>query len=134
MVVEWGFDSPIFMAKGIVQQAHPVMLKKAVLDVITHLEHAHTDGSSPFEIIDRLVQVILTGEYRPPEKPTVSSKVITVGPEGLTPEQEQEIQEFVGKLDRIPTSDGDYDDFLRQMGIPKMEDYRDEDDQGDDDA
>lgn len=139
MSVEWGFESPIFMAKGIVQQAHPLLLKKAVLNVIDHLNNANETGSSPFEIIDRLVQVILTGEYRAPE--SESSTVLgTIDLEdGKLPDDlEEQVQKFVDQLnglpdgDQVSEDDESYEDFLKRLGIPDVDDYREEGDEDDD--
>lgn len=142
MSVDWGFESPIFMAKGIVQQAHPLLLKKAVIEVITHLENSHETGSSPFEIIDRLVQVILTGEYRAPE--SESSTILgTIDLEdGKLPDDlEEQVQKFVDQMDGLPTAeevsedDESYKDFLKRLGIPNVADFQDEkpDDEDEDD-
>lgn len=139
MSVEWGFESPIFMAKGIVQQAHPLLLKKAVIEVITHLDNSHETGSSPFEIIDRLVQVILTGEYRAPER-DLSTVLGTIDlKDGKLPaDLEEQVQDFVDQLNNLPNGeavsedDESYEDFLKRLGIPNEEDYRDDEDEDDD--
>lgn len=139
MSVEWGFESPIFMAKGIVQQAHPLLLKKAVIEVITHLENSHETGSSPFEILDRLVQVILTGEYRAPER-DMSTILGTIDLEdGKLPDDlEEQVQRFVDQLnglpdgDQVSEDDESYEDFLKRLGIPNLDDYRDDGDEDDD--
>lgn len=142
MSVDWGFESPIFMAKGIVQQAHPLLLKKAVLNVIDHLESANETGSSPFEIIDRLVQVILTGEYRAPERDlsTVLGRIDLE--DGKLPDDlEEQVQRFVDQLnglpdgDQVSEDDESYEDFLKRLGIPNVADFQDEkpDDEDEDD-
>lgn len=139
MSVDWGFESPIFMAKGIVQQAHPLLLKKAVLNVIDHLDNSHETGSSPFEIIDRLVQVILTGEYRSPER-DLSTVLGTIDLEdGKLPDDlEEQVQGFVDQLNNLPDGeavsedDESYEDFLKRLGIPNLDDYRDDEDEDDD--
>lgn len=133
MSVEWGFESPIFMAKGIVQQAHPLLLKKAVIEVITHLDNSHETGSSPFEIIDRLVQVILTGEYHAPER-DMSTILGTIDFEDgkLPTDLEDQVQKFVDQLNNLPKGeavsedDESYEDFLKRLGIPNVDDYQDE--------
>lgn len=142
MSVEWGFESPIFMAKGIVQQAHPLLLKRAVLNVIDHLDNADKTGSSPFEIIDRLVQVILTGEYRAPEQ-DLSTVLGTIDLEdGKLPDDlEEQVQKFVDQLNGLPggeavsEDDESYEDFLKRLGIPNVADFQDEkpDDEDEDD-
>lgn len=142
MSVEWGFESPIFMAKGIVQQAHPLLLKRAVLNVIDHLDNADKTGSSPFEIIDRLVQVILTGEYRAPEQ-DLSTVLGTIDLEdGKLPDDlEEQVQKFVDQLnglpdgDQVSEDDESYEDFLKRLGIPNVADFQDEkpDDEDEDD-
>lgn len=139
MSVQWGFESPIFMAKGIVQQAHPLLLKKAVLGVIDHLDNSHETGSSPFEVIDRLVQVILTGEYRAPE-PDLSTVLGTIDLENgkLPADLEDQVQKFVDQLnnlpngDRVSEDDESYEDFLKRLGIPDVDNYQDE--EGEDDG
>lgn len=138
MSVDWGFESPIFMAKGIVQQAHPLLLKKAVLNVIDHLNNANETGSSPFEIIDRLVQVILTGEYRAPER-DMSTILGTIDLEDgkLPADLEEQVQKFVDQLnglpdgDQVSEDDESYEDFLKRLGIPNIDDYRDDEDDDD---
>lgn len=140
MSVEWGFESPIFMAKGIVQQAHPLLLKKAVIEVITHLDNADKMGSSPFEIIDRLVQVILTGEYRAPER-NLATFLGTIDLEdGKLPEDlEEQVQGFIDQLnglpggDRVSEDDESYEDFLKRLGIPNVADFQDDEDEDEDD-
>ena len=138
MSVDWGFESPIFMAKGIVQQAHPLLLKKAVLGVIDHLNNADETGSSPFEIIDRLVQVILTGEYRAPESDsTTILGTIDLEDGKLPADLEDQVQKFVEQLnglpdgDQVSEDDESYEDFLKRLGIPNMDDYRDDEDEDD---
>lgn len=129
------------MAKGIVQQAHPLLLKKAVLNVIDHLNNADKTGSSPFEIIDRLVQVILTGEYREAEPTETTIKIVKVNPDELSDKDEQEIQKFVDQLnglpggDQVSEDDESYEDFLKRLGIPDVADFQDEkpDDKDEDD-
>ena len=136
MSVDWGFESPIFMAKGIVQQAHPLLLKKAVLNVIDHLDNAHETGSSPFEILDRLVQVILTGEYRQPER-DLSTVLGTIDLEGgkLPDDFEAQVQRFVDQLNGLPDGeavsedDESYEDFQKRLGIPNIDDDRDDEDE-----
>lgn len=139
MSVDWGFESPTFMAKGIVQQAHPLLLKKAVIEVITHLDNANETGSSPFEIIDRLVQVILTGEYRAPERDLSTVLGTTDLEDGKLPDDlEEQIQKFVDQLNDLPNGervsedDESYEDFLKRLGIPNLDDYRDDEDEDDD--
>jgi len=139
MSVEWGFESPIFMAKGVVQQAHPLLLKKAVLGVIDHLDNSHETGSSPFEILDRLVQVILTGEYRAPERDlTTVLGTIDLEDGKLPDDLEEQVQRFVDQLNGLPTGeevsedDESYEDFLKRLGIPNIDDYRDDEDEDDD--
>lgn len=138
MSVEWGFESPIFMAKGIVQQAHPLLLKKAVIEVITHLDNSHETGSSPFEIIDRLVQVILTGEYHAPER-DMSTILGTIDLEDgkLPADLEDQVQKFVDQLnnlpngDRVSEDDESYEDFLKRLGIPDVDGLRDDESEDD---
>lgn len=139
MSVEWGFESPIFMAKGIVQQAHPLLLRKAVINVIDHLSNANETGSSPFEILDRLVQVILTGEYRAPERDlTTVLGTIDLEDGKLPDDLEEQVQRFVDQLnglpdgDQVSEDDESYDDFLKRLGIPNIDDYRDDEDEDDD--
>lgn len=140
-MIEHGFSDPIWMSKRLIEMSNPILLKKAVIEVIEHLEKAHTEGSTPFKIIDRLVQVSSTGKYYAPEdKPEATNrKVISIGEEGITAEQEKEIQDFIDALDGIPSAekmDADdennesYEDFLKRYGIP---DIRGESDEGEED-
>lgn len=124
MSVDWGFESQIFLAKGIVQQAHPLLLKKAVIEVITRLDNANETGSSPFEIIDRLVQVILTGEYRAPER-DLSTVLGTIDlPGGFLPDDlEEQVQRLIEEVSDLPTAeepnyDAGFKKWLRDQSRP----------------
>lgn len=129
-----GFRDPIWLGKMIVANAHPILLKKAVMAAFDHLEDSGPSGTSPFEIIDRIVQVAATGEYKAPvDDGITASKVITLQDGKLTPEQEQEIQDFIRGLDGIPTAektddDMPYEEWLKKMGIPTEGDEESEDD------
>lgn len=140
MVIGHGFSDPIWAAKQIIKNSHPTLLKQSVIDVIEHLESVGATGTSPFEIIDRLIQVASEGRYTPPPpvEEEVMRKVIHLEDGKLTPEAEKEIQDFIDILDRIPSvedkgdeDDESYEDFLKRLGIPNEDDFREEDEEDD---
>lgn len=133
MSIEHGFESPIWLAKAIIAHADPRMLRVAVVEVIEHLVATAPSGSSPFEIIDRLVQVSTTGRYTPPqpEPEELFSGVFDLMDGKLTPEAESQVQDFIDKLNNLPNTpqNKSYEDFLRENDIPNLDDYgEDEDD------
>lgn len=132
---EHGIESPLWLSHRIIEMAHPLYLKKAVKDLIDHLEEVATSGTSPYEIIDRLVQVASTGEYKAPtlKEEEILRKVIHLEDGRLTPEAEKEIQKFVEQLNGVPEAeqtddDLPYEEWLRKMGIP-LPDEEDDDPQ-----
>lgn len=133
-----GLESPIWLAKRVIEMAHPQYLKKAVKDVIDHLSEIGTNGTSPYEIIDRLVQVASTGEYKAPilEEEEVMRKVIHLTNGKLTPEDEEEIEKLLDQLNGVPETeqtddDMPYEEWLKKMGIPDVDEFpREEDEDG----
>ena len=129
MSIGHGFSDPLWAARKIVAMSHPILLKKAVIEVIDHLDQVHSSGTSPFEIIDRIVQVASEGKYTPPEPESQTVASFTLNPDGTLPEDaEQEIRDFISRLDGIPTAEKDenaesYKDFLKRLGIPDVEDF-----------
>lgn len=133
---EHGIESPLWLSRRIIEMAHPLYLKKAVKDLIDHLEEVAASGTSPYEIIDRLVQVASTGEYKPPIlEEEVMRKVIHLKDGKLTPEDEREIEKFLEQLNGVPEAeqtddDMPYEEWLKKMGIPLEDDEgENEDDQ-----
>lgn len=133
MSIEHGFESPIWLAKAVIAQADPRMLRVAVVEVIEHLVATAPNGSSPFEIIDRLVQVSTTGRYTPPnpEPEEILSGVFDLVNGKLTPESESQVREFIDKLNNLPNTSQNksYEDFLREHDIPNLDDYREDEDE-----
>lgn len=133
---EHGIESPLWMSRRIIEMAHPLYLKKAVKDLIDHLEEVAASATSPYEIIDRLVQVASTGEYKPPppvEEEAVIRKVIHLKDGKLTPEDEREIQKFLEQLNGVPEAeqtddDIPYEEWLKKMGIPLVDEGDEEED------
>src|SRR5690554_482190 len=107
-----GIESPLWMSRRIIEMAHPLYLKKAVKDLIDHLEEVASSGTSPYEIIDRLVQVASTGEYKPPpaDEEAVMRKVIHLKDGKLSPEDEREIEKFLEQLNGVPEAEQTDDD------------------------
>lgn len=122
MSIGWGISDPLWQAKVIVSQANPLYLKKAVIEVIDHLDQAGESGTSPFEVIDRIVQVIAVGKYTPPEPEEVFTKVYDLHDGKLSPEDEEEIRKLIDEADRIlggdAMDDKSFEDFLKEREAP----------------
>lgn len=133
MSVEHGFESPIWLAKAVIAHADPRMLRVAVIEVIEHLVETAPNGTSPFEIIDRLVQVTSVGKYTAPkpEPETLFSESFDLVNGRLSDEDESVIQDFLSNLNSIPSSDSNksYEDFLREHDIPNLDDFREDEDE-----
>lgn len=135
---EHGIESPLWLSRRIIEMAHPLYLKKAVKDLIDHLEEVAASGTSPYEIIDRLVQVASTGEYKAPpeEEEAVMRKVIHLKDGKLSPEDEREIEKFLEQLNGVPEAEQTddevpYEEWLKKMGIPDVDEFpREEDEDG----
>lgn len=116
MSIKHGFESPIWLAKTIVAQANPLYLKKAVIDVIDHLDQAETGRTSPYEVIDRIVQVVATGKYTPP----VDEETLFSGSVDLA--DEDQVKGFVEEMNRLlgedAPEDKSFEDFLKERENP----------------
>lgn len=102
-MIEFGFTSPEWLAKAVVANAHPTLVKKAVVELIGAFHREEVN--SGLEAIDRLVQVSAVGSYTPPEPHVHSHTVASFGlnddgtiSEDLTPEQESAVQDFMRSL------------------------------------
>lgn len=60
-----GFTDPVWMAKQLIVRAEPAQVKKAVVDIIQFMWEG--EGNTSYtEMIDRLVQVSVTGTFQKP--------------------------------------------------------------------
>lgn len=144
MSIDHGLDSPLWMARQIIRHSRPILLVKAVEDLIDYLGALSPGGrgTSPYEVIDRLVQVASTGRYEPPVMEhfheheddgleEMGSLEIPIRDGKLPDNLEDLITEFVGRLGGLPEADPEmdlsYEEWLKKMGIP---DEGDDDDDG----
>lgn len=132
--MSFGFADRFWMAEKLILNSHPVLAKRALVTVMRHLEQVEKSGdTSPLKILEIMVQVASTGEYI--EKPgDVRREYITLGSEELPEDLEAQIQEFVDQMDNLPSSEEDeesYEDFLKRLGIPNVDDFKKEDEDDD---
>lgn len=112
MSIEHGFSDRLWAARKIVEMSHPILLKRAVIGVIDHLDQVNSSGTSPFEIIDRIVQVASEGKYIPPqsEEETVVATLRVNEDGSLSPEDEKVLRDFGVQLDDLLGTDTEEDD------------------------
>lgn len=133
----FGFTDSFWMARNLIANAHPTLVKRAVITVINHLEQVDTPGgTSPLRILEMLVQVASTGEYvqqsHEVQSPgTTSVAILDLDTGTLNSTDEAAIQAFRDLLEGLPTSDEpeneSYEDFLKRLGIPNLDDFRESD-------
>lgn len=103
--IEYGFNSPLWMAKMIVLGADPHLLAHAVVEVMDYIwndEHPEAD-----EIFDRLVQVSMTGQYLDPEITQEQyEETMKIADEFLQKAEDEAVEKFRKEMDEWG-SDGD---------------------------
>lgn len=106
-MINHGFEDNVWLAKAVIAYAPPRLVKTAVMDLIS----AYQDGTveSAFDAIDRVVQISVTGQYRPSELNIRESLdgVRGLMEEDLTEEEEKQVEEWKNLLDGIMTRDED---------------------------
>lgn len=106
------------MTQHMVANANPLYLKKAVIDLVDAFEQ--TDSMSQLEVLDRIMQVAMTGKYIAPEyeDEVISSAVFDLKDGKLSPEDEEEVQSLIDSLDqmlgRSAPEDKSFEDFLKE--------------------
>lgn len=111
MSIEWGITSPKWMWEHLIANSQPIMLKKSILDLADAFEDR--DCMSEYEVLDRIVQVAMTGRYKPPEpeQETLLSRELNLSSEG-------DIQEFMEELNKLlgedAPDDKSWEDFLKE--------------------
>lgn len=118
MSIEWGITSGRWMTQHMIARADTLLLKKAVIDLVDAFEQ--TDSMSQLEVLDRIMQVAMTGKYTPPEPEdeVISSAVFDLKDGKLSPEDEAEVQKLVDSLDQLlgksTQEDKSFEDFLKE--------------------
>jgi len=116
--IEWGITSGRWMTQHMIARADPLYLKKAVIDLVDAFEQ--TDSMSQLEVLDRIMQVAMTGKYIAPEyeDEVISSAVFDLKDGKLSPEDEAEVQKLVDTLDQMlgksSPEDKSFEDFLKE--------------------
>ena len=118
MSIEWGITSPKWMWEQLIANSQPIMLKRSILDLAEAFEGRGC--MSEYEVLDRIVQVAMTGKYRAPEseEEVISSAVFDLKDGKLSPEDEAEVQSLIDSLDqmlgRSAPEDKSFEDFLKE--------------------
>lgn len=109
MSIGWGITSGRWMAQYMVANANPTLLKKAVIELIDAFEE--TDRMSQMEVMDRIMQVAMTGKYVPPEleENVIATAVFNLQDGKLTPEDEEEVNRLIGDIDKLLGNDAPTD-------------------------
>lgn len=118
-MIEYGYDSGEWMSRAVIANVDPRMLRLAVLDLVSHLHNAEVDHFHAYDLMDRLLQVAVTGRYTPPADDVFTS----------LNKAAQEISDAVGRYssgeDRPLTADEQaiLDEFVKGMSdAPEAED------------
>lgn len=126
-MISWGFESPLFMARAVINNASPILLRKAVDDLMQAAWEKETPCIQVEEMIDRLVQVVATGRYVASEIPLGN---VEEAIQNLSEEAEGLVKQFEEQLDNLPDfTPEENEKWLRDMGIPpETDDEEDKDD------
>lgn len=103
-MIDWGFESPLFMARAVISNAPAPYLRKAVDELLKAAWEKDTACIPIDEVFDRLVQVASVGSFTPSEIP--SSMVAGAGEE-LSEADEATLKGFNEMLEKIPEFDPD---------------------------
>lgn len=120
MSIEWGITSGRWMTQHMIARADSLLLKKAVIDLVDAFEQ--TESMSQLEVLDRIMQVAMTGKYIAPEyeDEVISSAVFDLKDGKLSPEDEEEVQNLIDSLDELlgnsAPEDKSFEDFLKERG------------------
>lgn len=106
-----GFGEPIWLAKAAIVRVPQHLLVKSIADLFDWLDEVdYREPLNSYEIIDRLIQVAATGEYKPnpfdffatPEGDEVNREDVP-----LTEEQQKIMDRFEQQLMNLPDADDD---------------------------
>lgn len=124
-MIEYGFESPLFMAKAVIAQADPNYLKVAVAELMNAMWYSESACINTDEVFDRLVQVTATGSYRPSEVVTQEVReAIALANEMLSEEDSGILESFREELKDLPETD---DKWLDQFKPNKDDEDTDHD-------
>lgn len=101
-MIDWGFESPLFMARAVISNAPAPYLRKAVDELLKAAWEKDTACIPIDEVFDRLVQVSSVGSFTPSEIP--SSMVADTAVE-LSEADEAIVKGFNETLEKIPEFD-----------------------------
>ena len=110
MSINHGLESVHWLSKMLIANAHPTLVKKAIIDIMDTAYASDESHVNWFELIDRLVQVSATGKYIPPEpedEVIAKFEVNLDNLEDLPEDLEEEIRKFREQLEGLPEADDD---------------------------
>lgn len=124
-MIEYGFESPLFMAKAVIAQADPRYLKVAVSELMSAMWYSEGNCIDKDEVFDRLVQVTATGSYRPSEVATEEVRqAVAMADEMLSNIDSDAMESFKEELDQLPGTEDDWLDRFKKN--PENEDEEEE--------
>lgn len=117
MSADWGVTSGKWMAQNMVARADPLLLKLAIINLISAFEEC--DSMSQIEVMDRIMQVAMTGTYRPPaENFPEKAKTSDLGTVPLSQEEKDVIDKFNQNIDKwlgsSATEEKTWEDYLKE--------------------
>lgn len=104
--IEYGFSSPLWLAKAVVGGADCELVRYAALDVMNYMWTA--DVINPDEIYDRLVQISTNGFYAPAEFTQEEyEEAARIADEIIERDIDEQVQKFREQLDNLGGEDDD---------------------------
>ena len=118
-MISRGLEDPLWLAKVVIAQAKPDLVKQAVIDLIDVYDGQGV--ADAFESIDRLVQVAATGKYVAPyphvhgeDGETIASVMLNADgsiPEDLSPKDRETLERFKNILGSIQEVEDPFEGF-----------------------
>ena len=104
--IEYGFSSPLWLAKAVVGGADCELVRYAVLDVMNYMWTAEV--INPDEIYDRLVQISTNGFYDPAEFTQEEyEEAARIADEIIERDIDEQVQKFREQLDGMDSDGSD---------------------------
>ena len=104
--IEYGFSSPLWLAKAVVGGADCELVRNAVLDVMNYMWAAEV--INPDEIYDRLVQISTNGFYAPAEFTQEEyEEAARIADEIIERDIDEQVQKFREQLDGMDSDGSD---------------------------
>lgn len=104
--IEFGWSSPLWMARALIWNAEPALLRLAVNDILNLLWAS--DEVDADEIFERIVQICATGKYVPVEITQQQyEETMKLADEMLQKSEDEEVEKFRQEMDDFLGGDED---------------------------